>query len=149
MNYKGELKMKSLIEINKEITDQEFNLEKIKQNIQTLALKKLQLISEQESIERDLYQNRIFLTHIKEIFRLAKIQFSRFRKVPEPTLTEADVRELDKWIGRVKAEDGLLDIINALKEMDKYKPSEIKSNLYALVQKIIIGGAYNQGKKKI
>jgi hypothetical protein len=141
--------MKSLIELGKEIKEREDCLEKIKQVFQTLHLKKLSLISDQESVERELYQKRIHLTHIKEIYRLAKIQFSRFRGLPEPTLTEADVRELDKWVGRAKSADGLVDIINALMELNKYQPSEIKSNLYALVQKIIIGGAYNQGKKKL
>ena len=141
--------MKSLIELGKEIKEREECLEKIKQAFQTLALKKKNLTSNQEFVERDLYQKRIYLAHIKEIYRLARTQFSRFRRLPEPTLTEADVRELDKWIGRVKGADGLVDIGNALMELNKYNPSEIKSNLYALVQKIIIGGAYNQGKKKL
>lgn len=140
--------MKSLLEMGKEIETREACLEKIQRDLQDIALKKLALLSDRESIERDLYQKKIYMTHIREIFRLAKIQFSRFRKIPEPTLTAADVQELNKWVGRVKAEDGLLDIINALREVEKYKASEIKTNLYALVQKIIIGGAYNQGKKK-
>jgi len=139
--------MKSLIELGEEIDVGEKSLYRVKENLQTLHLKKIQLISEQEAIERDLYQKKIYLTHIKEIYRLAKIQFSRIRGLPEPTLTEADVRELNKWINRARAEDGLLDIANALRELDKYRGVDIKTNLYALVQKIIIGGAYNQGKR--
>lgn len=140
--------MKSFVEMVREIEALESCLEKHQKDLQDLALKKISISSEREKIERDLYQKKIYMTHIREIFRLAKIQFSRFRKLPEATLTEADVQELNKWIGRALAEDGLIDIINAILELEKYKASEIKSNLYALVQKIIIGGAFNQGKKK-
>jgi hypothetical protein len=140
--------MKSLVELGKEIKDQEDRLEKIKQTVQILNLKRMDLISNQEFEERELYYKKICLTHIKEIYRLAKNQFSRIRGLPEPTLTEADVLELDKWVGRAKSPESLIDISNALMELNKYQPSEIKSNLYALVQRIIIGGAYNQGKRK-
>ena len=43
----------------------------------------------------------------------------------------------------------MVELKNAILELEKYNASEIKSNLYALVQKIIIGGAYNHGKKKL
>lgn len=139
--------MKSLLEMTEEVTEREDCLEKIKQGLQGLVSKKMQLLADQSSVEGDLYQKKVYLAHIKEIYRLAKTQFSRLRGLLEPTLTEADVRELDKWVGRARGEDGLRDIINALLELDKYKTKDIKTCLYALVQKIIIGGAYNQRAK--
>jgi len=140
--------MKSLIEMGREIEVQEANLEKIQQEFQDLALKKLALQAKKEKAERDLYEKKILYTHIKEIFRLAKIQFSRFRGDSEyQNLTPADIQELDKWIGRVNGEEGLLNIIKALMEVFKYQPSEIKSNIYALLQKIIIEGPYKKKGK--
>jgi preprotein translocase subunit SecA len=93
------------------------------------------------------YNAREDLLHINEILRLAKIHFPRLRKQSDEKLTEADYRELEKWINRAKSPDSLKVIVLALNELSKYYPEDIKSNLYALVQKIIIGGAFG-GKKK-
>ena len=63
-------------------------------------------------------------------------------------LTDADVAEIEKWVGRAKSIDSLEGIANAMRELQKYQPIDIKSNLYALVQKIIIEGAYGQKSKR-
>jgi chaperonin cofactor prefoldin len=99
-----------------------------------------------KKIHQSLYEKTIFLEHINEILRLAKIQFSRLRKNPAETLTPEDIAELSKWIGRAKSDEGLKDIVNALNELEKYEPSQITKSLYALCQKIIIGGAYKNKK---
>jgi len=95
-----------------------------------------------------LYQVRQMSIHISEIERLAMIHFPRLRKRPGQPLTQQDIQELEKLIGRVKSPDGLKNIADALIELNKYYPNDIKSNLYGLLQKIIIGGAYGSGKKK-
>jgi hypothetical protein len=96
-----------------------------------------------EQIEKSLYEKTISMCHINEIFRVAEMQFSRLRGTKKG-LTAEDIKELNKWIGRALSEDSLKDIVNALNELKKYLPSQIRQNLYALVQKIIIGGAFTQ-----
>jgi len=93
-----------------------------------------------------LYENLERVLHIQEIQRLAKLHFTRLRKQNE--LTQADYDELEKWIRRAKSNDGLKSIVLALNEIEKYKSYDIKTNLYALVQKIIIEGP-NHSKKLI
>jgi len=97
-------------------------------------------------IQEKLYALQQKLLHIQEIYRIASLQFPRLRREPRGTLTEADKTELEKWIGRAKSSDGLVSIVSALEELQKYFPEDIRSNLYALVQKIIIGGSYGSGK---
>jgi len=101
----------------------------------------------QES-RKKAYIKSLYLCHIKEIFRIAKIQFSRLYRRPIDVLTSEDILELNKWINRVKSEDGLRDILDALNELSKYSPGQIRSSVYALTQKIIIGGAFKSVRKK-
>jgi hypothetical protein len=115
--------------------------------LDTLEQQKRELHERRSKIEQSLYIKNIFLTHIREIFRLAKIQFSRLNRNITETLTDRDVAELNKWIGRAKSEQGLKDIVDALNELTKYNPDQVK-NIYALCQKIISGGAYNKNKLK-
>jgi hypothetical protein len=96
--------------------------------------------------QRALYDYQQRLLHVQEIYRLASQQFPRLRREQIGTLNAADRAELEKWIGRAKSNDGLLSIIRALEELGKYFPTDMKSNLYGLVQKIIIEGPYNLGK---
>jgi len=96
-------------------------------------------------LERQKYQTSIRELHIWEIYRLAALHFPRLRKEHSITpLTDADVAEIEKWIGRAKSTESLAGIVLAFKELEKYKLSDIRKNLYALVQRIIIGGAYNE-----
>jgi|GEM_PF-6399822 len=118
---------------------EELALRKAKTENEILALKQ-----ELKEYEQKLYDVSIRELHLKEIYRQAAIQFSRLRKLPEAQLTKEDVAELEKWIGRAKSIDGIRDVVDALKELQKYSPVEIRSNLYALVQRIIIGGAYHR-----
>lgn len=97
--------------------------------------------------DKELYELRSKELHIKEIYRLAKIHFPRLRR-QEGDINPKDVAELEKWIRRAKSIDGLKAIVDALTEIEKYQPSDIKSNFYALVQRIIIGGSYKDKKKK-
>jgi len=108
------------------------------------------LEEEREKISHRLSEQAVIVQKIEEIYRLAKFQFSRLQgrnaKLAEllpfqdTALTPDDVVELEKWIGRVKTLEGYQDIIDALKELSKYKPGSVK-NVYALTQKIIIEGA--------
>ena len=82
------------------------------------------------------------------IYKLALHHFPRLRNENPDNLTPEDVAELKKWIGRTKSTDGLKDIVNALSELSKYYPKDIKSNLYGLIQKIIMGGAYRVKKEE-
>jgi len=102
--------------------------------------------SELKMSESHLYQLTLKEAHIREIYRLAEHQFPRLQK--NVSLTEADVAEIEKWISRAHSDDGLVDIVNALKELEKYTHADIRQNLYALVQKIIIGGAFKDKRKK-
>jgi hypothetical protein len=99
------------------------------QNQLTIYTKKFFEISMREQYIREIYQN-------------AQTQFSRLRRELNNDLKEADIVELEKWIGRAKGDQGLINIIKALKALKKYQPHDIHSNLYALVQKIIIEGPY-------
>ena len=120
----------------------------LEEKLQNIELAKNQWLGRLEQVRGSLYRKRIVLCHVEEIFRLAGAQFPRLRNYKPDHLTEEDNQELVKWIGRAKSEDGLKDIIDALTELGKYRPIDIKTNLYALVQKIIIGGAYKERKKK-
>lgn len=139
--------MKSLLELTREVQQYKTELLKLKVRLSEIADERHKIISKREELERKEYELQLNLSHIKEIFRLAKSQFSRLRALPDPKLSDADVKELDKWIGRVKSEDGLLGIRDAIRELDKYNPADIKTNLYALVQKIILEGPYKGAKK--
>jgi uncharacterized protein YpbB len=85
--------------------------------------------------------------HISEIYRLAKLHFPRLRREKIQELDLKDTLELDKWIDRAKSSESLKAIVDAIQELEKYQPIDIRGNLYALVQRIISGGAYH-GKKK-
>jgi len=98
-----------------------------------------------KALEEHLYELRISELHIAEIYRLAQIHLPRLRRVTE--LSDADRTELEKWITRVKDNDGRVDIVVALRELEKYQPKDITRNLYALVQKIIIEGPINTKKR--
>lgn len=92
---------------------------------------------------RDLYECVLRETHIQEIYRLARLHFPRLHREDYPgDITTDDVAELEKWIGRAKSNDGLRRISDALAELQRFKPSDIRRNLYALVQKIIIEGPH-------
>lgn len=98
--------------------------------------------------QRDLYEVYIRELHVKEIYRLASMHFPRLRREENGGLTVKDILEIEKWIGRAKSSDGLKNIVDALEELKKYKPIDIKSNIYALTQRIIIEGPYKEGPKK-
>ena len=93
-----------------------------------------------------LYDAREQELHMREILRLAALHFPRLRK--QKDLMTADFDELEKWIRRAKSNDGLKSIVLALQELGKYQSYDIKSNLYALVQKIIIEGPNNKKVSK-
>lgn len=117
--------------------------------LQGLEIQRRELEKQRHEVEDALYQVRLREVYLEEIYRLAGIQFRRLRRETGSGLRQEDIQELEKWIGRAKSNEGLEDIVEALKEVQKYRPADIKSNLYALVQKIIIGGAYHRkGKKK-
>ncbi len=119
----------------------------IEQKLVEIERGKLELLNRRQQIKKSLYEKSVALCHVLEIFRIAAMQFSRLRRNQNEALSVSDINELNKWIGRAKSEDGLKDIVNALNELGKYSPSDIKTNLYALVQKIIIGGAFKQKQK--
>jgi len=99
---------------------------------------------------RDLYDVSLRELHLREIYRRAKIEIPRLRKFRKELpghLTEADVAELEKWIAREKTTEGLARIADAMEELRKYRSYDIRTNLYALIQRIIIEGAY-KGRKK-
>lgn len=121
-------------------------MDSINITLQNLEVQKASLLTRKQQIDQSLYKKSIIICHIQEILRLAKIHFLRLNH--QKALTLEDIAELNKWVGRAKSEDGLKDIVEALSELEKYSPSDIKTNLYALVQKIIIGGAYKGRKKR-
>jgi len=138
--------MSSIERTNEEVEITKKEIANIRQDVQNLNLSLVAYGNRLDNLEKVLYRKNIRLLHIKEIYRLAKQQFSRLRE-SEEDLSEADITELEKWIGRAKSDEGgLIDIIEALQELRKYLPTEIKSNLYALIQKIIIGGAWKKTK---
>jgi len=128
------------------------SLEKIKKQITDLHVQEARLLSEIsqrknkiDEIESELYKLTQIEPHLTEIHRLAYKHFLRLKK--QDHLTNKDYEELEKWIGRAKSPESLKSIVQALSELEKYYPEEIKTNLYALVQKIIIGGAYHKLSK--
>lgn len=127
--------MALLENIREQITVLEVDLSAVKE---LLRLKEL----EKQAKEKRLFELRTMALYIEEIYRLAAIQFPRLQN--RMGLTDQDRSELEKLIGRAKSSEGLKNIIEALNELAKYKPQDIKVNLYGLLQKIIIGGAYNQ-----
>lgn len=100
-----------------------------------------------QTIEDELYDLELKFLHICRIYRLAQIHFPRLRGENSEDLTSEDIQELEKWINRAKSPDSLKDIVDALAELSKYFPKDIKSNLYGLIQKIIIEGAYRTRKE--
>ena len=130
------------------------SIQKIREKIDDLENCKKGLIDsidlskrELNDVEKDLYGCYVREAHLKEIYRLAKIHFSRLAGRRINDLTQNDIMELEKWIGRTKSNDGLRDIVEALNEIQKYKPSEVR-NIYGLVQRIIIGGPFKSKRKK-
>ena len=101
-----------------------------------------------EIFQNQLFEEQMKQLHIKEVFRLAKLQFPRLRGEKSNMLSTADVAELEKWLKRAKTTEGIKDIIDAIKELQKYYKADVKTNLYALVQKIIIGGAIHSKRNK-
>lgn len=132
--------------IAKEIDSEKKTLDGLLTKIKGMEEELIKCKDQKERIERSIHKKTIFYFHIIEIYRLASYQFCRLRK--KSAMMKEDSLELEKWISRAKSEESLIIIKDALKELDKYNPSEIRGNLYALVQKIISGGAYGQGKKK-
>jgi hypothetical protein len=127
--------------------------EEMEKNI--LQLKKDIIAAEKEirfketilnTIEEQLYNEELKFLHISRIYRIASLQFPRLRGENSNDLSPEDVKELEKWIDRAKSADGLKNIVDALTELSKYFPKDIKSNIYGLVQKIIIEGAYKVKK---
>jgi chromosome segregation ATPase len=136
--------MNSLLKLQEEAGVLKKDLDNVQEETKDLDIRLKVARSHVETLERDLYEKNIRILHIKEIYRTAKQQFSRLRNETEPVLSEADMAELEKWVGRAKSHQGLIDILEAIQELNKYYPHDIKSNLYALVQRIIIGGAYKR-----
>lgn len=139
--------MNSIEKISNEIDLLRREGDLICKQVDDLEMQRKKLSDRMKKIHQSLYEKTVSLEHINEILRLAKIQFSRLRKIPVETLTSGDIAELSKWIGRAKSDEGLKDIIDALNELEKYEPSQITKSLYALCQKIIIEGAYKKNKK--
>jgi len=97
--------------------------------------------------EKSIYKLSQIELHLHEIYRLADLHFPRLQGNKEGSLTDKDIEELEKWVGRVETPEGLKSIVEALEELNKYYPKDIKTNLYGLVQTIIMRGAYGTGKK--
>jgi len=130
--------------ISVKISMQQSALEnRIKELETTLETAKIEL----EESKKELFEISMRSLYIQEIYRLAKHHFPRLRREKSLELSEGDIQELDKWILRAKSPDSLKAIVEALQEMEKYRPIDIRGNLYALVQKIILGGSFH-GKKK-
>jgi len=117
--------------------------ERMKTLVTTIETSAIEL----EECRAKMFEVSLRELHISEIYRLAKLHFPRLHRSNVPDLDLKDILELDKWIGRARSADGLKAIVDALQEMDKYQPIDIRGNLYALVQRIIIGGPFH-GKKK-
>lgn len=125
-----------ILEIQKTVEGLQKQEEQIEQNLRDMN-KELHMVHE------ELFKSRVSMLYLKEIFRLASLHFPRLRRTSD-ALTAEDLQELDKWTGRAKTTDGLKAIVDALKEIGKYQPHQVK-NVYGLVQKIIIEGP--NGKK--
>jgi len=128
----------------------------VTEQIEILEKNRDQLISEikerqkcLESVQGKLYEEKMRKLHIEEAFRVARIKFPRLRGEKSGVLSIEDVAELEKWVKRAKTLEGLRDIVDAVRELQKYFQADVKTNLYALVQRIIIGGAIHskRGKK--
>lgn len=115
-----------------------------KELFDSIASKNLQI----KNVQSKIYELQETELHLSEILRLAKIHFPRLRNQPEGELTPTDYAEFEKWISRTKSIDSLKAIVLALKELSKYYSQDIKSNLYGLVQKIIIEGPNSQKIQK-
>jgi len=134
----------------------ELSAQKSKKQVDSLNKERDQLVSDiklkmsrLDKVQQELYVAQLRSLHLEEIYRLAQIHLPRLRGEKEGKLIQADIQELEKWISRAKSNDGLKAIVDALEELQKYFPHDVKSNLYALVQRIIIGGAFHgKGKKK-
>lgn len=96
-----------------------------------------------EGLQRPLLEANLKKLYLSEIYRLAEYQFSRLKG----SFNDKDIAEVEKWIGRAKSTDGLVSIIKAFDEMNKYTKNKVTRNLYALIQKIIIEGPY-KGENK-
>jgi hypothetical protein len=118
------------------------NLESLEKRKKSLENIKAGAEASLRSIEDDYFDTVTRTQCIEEIYRVARIQFGRLRHTPGALLTQKDVQELDKWIGRAKSNLGLMDILKALRTLEKYRPIDIKKNLYALVQRIIMEGPF-------
>lgn len=128
-----------------EIRKKRVSLEQYKENL----VKNQETIKiELKEIEAELYDVNIRELHIAEIYRLAAYHFSRLRRQTGESLMLKDIKELEKWIGRTQSNEGLKDIVDALAELQKYRPIDITKNLYALVQTIIMKGAYKEKTRK-
>jgi chromosome segregation ATPase len=106
-----------------------------------LLAKHQALLSQVIPIMEQMVSLNARLQLLKEIYNLAETHFPRLQE--KPALTAQDTEELEKWIYRARTDESLHDIIAALNQLRKYKPSDIKS-LYAFVQKIIIEGPKNR-----
>jgi len=113
-------------------------------NLLEESIKKLR--KEYDVLSQRLYELSERELKVKEIYRLAGIHLPRLQRRTE--LSDKDKAEIEKWLCRAKSLSGLDDIILAFREMDKYKAGDIKINLYALIQKIIIGGPFKEGTGK-
>jgi hypothetical protein len=138
--------MRTLAELQLELVTDKKEIHELKTKINGLENAIFQAKWSLESKERELALKNTYLTTLYEIYRIATFQFSRLRNEPKANLTPEDIAELNKWIGRAKTGEGINAIIQAIKELDKYSSSEIKS-VYALVQKIIIEGTYKKKTK--
>jgi len=128
----------------KEMKESILKLKKDKENAEKDIKFKTTILN---TIEEQLYDEELKFLHISRIYRLASLQFPRLRGENSNDLSSEDLKELEKWINRAKSADGLKDIVDALTELGKYFPKDIKSNVYGLVQKIIIEGAYKVKKE--
>jgi len=137
--------LQSLTTIQKEIQDIGSMIEATKQKIQNKKIVLISLNNQLNKILEKQYGLKEKELHISEILRLASFHIPRLRN-DETELTEKDYAELDKWIRRAKTIDGLKNIVRALTEISKYYPKDIRTNLYALIQKIIIEGPLVKGK---
>jgi len=145
--------LQSLTTIQKEIQDIGSMIEATKQKIQNKKIVLISLNNQLNKILEKQYGLKEKELHISEILRLASFHIPRLRndeteltENDETELTEKDYAELDKWIRRAKTIDGLKNIVRALTEISKYYPKDIRTNLYALIQKIIIEGPLVKGK---
>jgi hypothetical protein len=131
------------------------SLSKIEEKLDLLKKEEIKLkeiISDKqdnlEKIRSSLYETTQRYFCILKIHHIGSIQLPRLQGREYGELSEKDIIELDKLINRSKTLEGLVNIIEALKELKKYYPHDIKTNLYGLLQKIIIEGAYTKTRQK-